>query len=185
MNRYLLPTLAMLALLCACSGAQKPAGRLEDVIEARAEVTAVDPSRRLLTLKARDGREVVVEVPEEAKNLDQVAVGDEVVVAYTEAPAWQVRPAGQGGPGVSGSGEVSAAAPGEKPAVQGKRTLALTASITEIDLNEGTVTLVGPEGRTRTFKARDPSNLRKVKVGDLVDITYTEALAVAVKPVKK
>jgi hypothetical protein len=45
------------------------------------------------------------------------------------------------------------------------------------------VTLRGPEGDTETVKARDPANLDRVAVGDLVDITYTEAVAVEVKSV--
>ena len=50
------------------------------------------------------------------------------------------------------------------------------------DLANGTVTLKGPQGNSRTMKARDPKNLQKVQVGDLVDITYTEAVAVRVRP---
>jgi len=61
----------------------------------------------------------------------------------------------------------------------------LTATITEIDLTNVTVTLTGPEDNPLTFKARDPANLKKVQVGDLVDITYSEALAIAVRPVNK
>lgn len=43
----------------------------------------------------------------------------------------------------------------------------------------------GPQGKAHTFKARDPGNLKKVKVGDLVDLTYTQALAIAVRPATK
>jgi len=35
------------------------------------------------------------------------------------------------------------------------------------------------------MSARDPANLKKVQVGDLVDMTYSEALAIAVRPVNK
>jgi hypothetical protein len=34
-------------------------------------------------------------------------------------------------------------------------------------------------GNSETFKIRDPKNAEGVKVGDLVDVTYTQALAVA------
>ena len=39
-------------------------------------------------------------------------------------------------------------------------------------------------GNTRVVKVRDPKNLQNLKIGDQVVATYTEALAVAVKPVK-
>jgi hypothetical protein len=41
------------------------------------------------------------------------------------------------------------------------------------------VTIKGPEGNTETVKARDPKNLEGVKEGDLVELTYTRALAIA------
>ena len=62
---------------------------------------------------------------------------------------------------------------------------AAQSTITAIDLAKGTFTLTGPGGRSQTLKARDIANLRKVKVGDLVDITYSEAVAVSVQPVAK
>jgi hypothetical protein len=46
------------------------------------------------------------------------------------------------------------------------------------------VTLTGPGGGSQTIKARDPANLKKVQVGDLVDITYTEAVAISVTQAK-
>ena len=77
------------------------------------------------------------------------------------------------------------AQPGEKPAMQKGRTVNVTATITEIDQANATVTLRGPEGSLTTVKAADPNNLKKVAVGDLIDISYTESVAVAVVPVKK
>jgi Cu/Ag efflux protein CusF len=175
-------TVTILALLAGCAAPQKPAGKVEDVVEARATVTAIDPPQRLIALKDEKGDEMVVEVPEAVKNLDQVKVGDEVVVSYTEAVAWQVKPASQGAPGVSTDAGVTTAKPGEKPGGTAGQSVTVTTTITGIDLAAGTVTLTGPGGQSRTIKARDPANLKKVQVGDLVDITYSEAVAVAVRP---
>jgi hypothetical protein len=68
------------------------------------------------------------------------------------------------------------------PSGESVETEEITARVTAIDTQKGTVTLRGPSGRDLTVKARDPANLKKVGVGDLVDISYTEALAVAVRP---
>jgi hypothetical protein len=57
----------------------------------------------------------------------------------------------------------------------------MVATIAGIDKAAGTVTLQGPTGKTTTIKARDPRNLDRVTVGDLVEITYTEAVAVSVE----
>jgi len=175
---------ATVALLAGCA-TQKPSGRMQDVVEARATVTAIDMPQRLVTLKDEKGEVFTVEVPDSVKNLSQVKVGDEVIASYTEALAWQVKPAGQGAPGVSAGDDVTTAKPGDKPAATVGRSVTMTATITAIDLANGTVTLTGPGGNSQTIKARDPANLRKVQVGDLVDITYSEAVAVAVRPVAK
>jgi len=173
-----------LALLAGCA-TEKPSGRMEDVIEARATVTAIDQAQRLVTLKDEKGQEIVVEVSDQVKRLDEVKVGDEVVVSYKEALAWQVKPADQGTPGVSTQQAVTKAPASERPGATVGHTVTVTTTITAIDLANGTVTLTGPRGNSQTFKARDPANLKKVKVGDLVDITYSEAVAIAVRTVAK
>jgi Cu/Ag efflux protein CusF len=172
-----------LALLASC--ATKPSGRIEDVQEARATVTAVDQQERLLTLQPESGDRIVLDVPEAVKNFGQIRVGDQVVISYTEAVAWQVKPASQGAPGVKAEGGMTTAKLGEKPGGTAGRSVTVTTTITAIDLDKGTVTLTGPGGQSRTIKARDPANLKKVKVGDLVEITYSEALAIAVREASK
>jgi Cu/Ag efflux protein CusF len=183
MKAFFIVVVTTAALLAGCTN-QKPSGRLENTIQARATVTAIDLQQREVTLKDEKGQEVVVEVSDEVKNLDQIKVGDQVQASYTEALAWQVKPAGQGSPGVSTNADVTTSKPGSKPGATVGRTVNLTATITAIDLVNGTVTLTGPGGQSQTIKARDPANLKKVQVGDLVDITYTEAVAISVKPVK-
>jgi len=114
-----------------------------------------------------------------------VKAGDEVVVAYTRALVWQVKPAGEGTPGITVDDGVTHADSGEKPATTAASSVTVTATITAINLAAGTVTLTEPGGNSRVITARDPANLRKVNVGDLVDITISEALAVSVKPVNQ
>ncbi len=158
MSPHIFAAVMTLALLAGCATSQKPAGRVEDVVEARLMVTAIDLPQRVVTLKDEHGEEIVVTAGEDVKNLAQVSVGDEVIVSYTEALAWQVKPAGKGAPGVSEEEKVTTAKPGEKPAATAGRSVMLTATITAIDLTKGTVTLTGPEGNSRTIKARDPAN---------------------------
>jgi hypothetical protein len=183
MTSRIIAVIITLALIAGCAANQQPSGKMENVSEARATVTAIDAPKRLVTLKDKDGKETVVEAGPVVKNFDQIKVGDEVVVSYTEALAWQVKPASQGAPGVSTQDQVQRAQPGEKPSGTIGSSTTMTATITAIDLANDTVTITGPDGEPRTVKARNPANLRKVKVGDLIDITYTEALAVAVRPV--
>ena len=157
-------------------------GEISEAVEMQATVTAIDQKTRMVTLKAPEGNETTIHVDKRARNLAQVKVGDVVKLAYVQQVAWQVRKSGGGAP----SGDVqteSAAAraqPGEKPAGAVGQRITFAASIEAIDLAKGTVTLKGPEGNSQTIKARDPANLKKVKVGDVVDITYTEAVGIKV-----
>jgi len=186
MQLRILATLLIATLAAGCAHKnQMPSGRMEDVVKARATVTAIDLPNRIVTLKDEKGAVIVLEVPDTVKNLAQVKVGDEVITSYTEAVAWQVKPAGQGTPGVSAQDSMTTAPPGTRPGATVGRTINVTATITAIDLANGTVTLTGPGGNSQTIKARNPDNLKRVKVGDLVDITYTEAVAISVQPVAK
>jgi len=119
------------------------------------------------------------------QKLDAVNVGDPVVATYMEAVAFQVRKAGTAAPGVTTQETRVSSKPGETPAGAIGREVTVTATITAVDKKAHTVTIRGPQGATETVKAKDPKNLEAIKVGDLVDITYTQALAVSLdKPAK-
>ena len=61
-----------------------------------------------------------------------------------------------------------------------------SATIDSIDKKAPTATIKGPEGNAETIKVKNPKNLEGVKVGDLDDITYAQALALALdKPAPK
>ena len=75
--------------------------------------------------------------------------------------------------------------PGETPAGAIGREVTITGTITAIDKKARTVTIKGPEALSEIVKAKDPKDLELVKVGDMVEITYTQALAVTLdKPTK-
>ena len=96
-----------------------------------------------------------------------------------EAIVIQVKKSGSAAPGVSAQESRVSSKPGETPAGAIGREVTATATITAIDKKAHTVTIKGPEGNTEVIKAKDPKNLDGVKVGDLVEITYTQALAVS------
>jgi ribosomal 50S subunit-recycling heat shock protein len=158
-------------------------GEVSEAVEMQATVTAIDQKTRMVTLKAPEGNETTIHVDKRARNLAQVKVGDVVKLAYMQQVAWQVRKPGEGvaSSDVQTQGAAVRAQPGEKPAGAVGHRVTFAATIETIDLAKGTVTLKGPEGNSQTIKARNPANLKKVKVGDVVDITYTEAVAIKVE----
>jgi Cu/Ag efflux protein CusF len=178
---------AMLAIGSATTGfamghEKKPSGEIANVKYMTATVEKIDHATRMVTLKGPGGNTVTFEVGPEAHNLDKVKAGDTVDVKYYEAVAWQVMKPGEGRPGVSTTAVAERAPKGAQPGgVVGTR-VTLTATIVEIDPDGKHVTLKGPQGNTRQVAVRNPENVKRVKVGDEVEITLTEAMAISVEP---
>lgn len=168
----------------ALQGAASPTVMKEMETVMTATVVAIDMERRIVTLKGEDGEVRDVKVGQEAVNLPQVKVGDLVTVKFYESIAVEVIKPGT----YAGTGEKSAivrAKPGEMPGGMTARQSTMTATVTAIDRQKSAITLKGPEGKLTTVKVQDPTNLEKVKVGDELMITYTEALAFSVEHAKK
>jgi Cu/Ag efflux protein CusF len=160
--------------------AEKPVGRsTTSVTKVRGTVSAIDKDAGTVTLKGPKGRSLTIEVMDKQK-LDVIKVGDPVVAAYVEAVAFRVQKAGSGAtPSVSVQETRVSSKPGETPAGAVGREVTATVTITAIDKKAHTVTVKGPRGGVETIKAKDPKNLEGLKVGDMVEITYTQALAVS------
>jgi len=171
----------------AATAAPLPSGTVgENLVSTTAVVKAIDQKTRHVTLQQPDGKLVKFVAGDEVRNLAQVHVGDEVTVSYYQALAYEVKKPGSAAPVAAVTQGVGRAKLGEKPGAAGVQAVTVTATIAAIDEGAGTVTLRGPEGDLTTIKARNPENLTRVSVGDLVEITYTEALAISVTtPTKK
>src|SRR5262245_27025347 len=161
----------------------KPKGQEAAVVTLRGTVEAVDKEKQTVTIKGPK-RTLTVKV-QDPKKLEAIKVGDPVVGKYYEALAWEVKKPGSATPGVTAQQGVATSQPGATPAGAVGEQVTLTATITAIDKAAHTVTIKGPEGNTETVKARDPKNLDAVKVGDLDEITYTRALAIALDKAAK
>jgi Cu/Ag efflux protein CusF len=156
----------------------------EQAVSMTATVEKIDLAKRLVTLRGPDGKVATITVSDSVKNLPQVKVGDQVNVAYYESLAYEVHKPGEAETGVNVLETAVAAKPGERPAAMGGQAVTITSTIEAIDQDTPSVTLKGPEGNLVTVKVRDRAKLARVKVGDLVDITYTRAIAVSVEPAK-
>ena len=148
-----------------------------------ATVTKINHKTREVTLKASDGQEYDFVADEAVKNLPQVKKGDVVTATYAEALAWEVKKGGTAG--VDATVAAGAAPIGDKPAGAAGRQVRVTVSITAIDPKAPSVTFKGPAGNTKTIKVKYPEKLKGVNVGDTVDITYTEAIALKVEAAAK
>jgi Cu/Ag efflux protein CusF len=168
----------------AATGDQPVRGKAAvGAVTVRGTVAAVDKEQSTVTLKGPK-RSITLDVKDREK-LDAIKVGDPVVATYMEALAIEVKKAGTASPGVTTQETRVSSKPGETPAGAIGREVTITGTITGIDRKANTVTVKGPQGRSETITAQDPKNLQGLKVGDLVELTYTQALAVSLdKPAK-
>ena len=156
----------------------KPAMGEARQIKMRGTISAIDKEKSTVTLKGQKGRTITLDVQDPAK-LEALKVGDPVVGTYIEAIAVEVKKAGSAVPGAAVEERRAGSKPGENPAGVMARQVTVTATVTAVNKQAPSVTIKGPGGKVETVKVQDAKNIANVKAGDLVEITYVQALAVA------
>ena len=153
-------------------------------VDLTATIVAVDKTTRDITLKGPKGNWVVITAGPEIKNFDQLNVGDKVHARYNEALVLELKKGND--LAVTRTDEKSAvgAMPGAQPAGVAGRRITVVADVVAVDKATQTVTLRGPQ-LTADLKVSDPDQFRRIKKGDQVYATYTQALALLVEPSPK
>ena len=147
-------------------------------------VTAIDKSSRILTVKTDSGESRSFQVPNDVKAFDKLKKGDKIDADFTESVAVAMLPAGTK---LSSSDRAAAMKSGQGSGAVGKE-FTISAEIISVDAANNTVTLKGPKGRVETVSVKDPDNqakLPELKPGQVMQFTYTEAMAVSVTPAGK
>jgi hypothetical protein len=157
----------------------------DSLVQKTATVESIDQASRLVTLRGEDGFATTVRVSDEVRNLPQVKEGDQVVVSYYEAIAAEVKKPGEGVKGVEADVSAVRAEPGEKPGAGAGVLLRTTVTIDSVDTQMNTVTFRNSDGMLRTVAIQTPQGrkfIKGLKKGDEVEVAYTEAYAIEVKP---
>ena len=156
----------------------------EFTVDVTATIVALDKTTRDITLKGPRGNRVVVTAGPEVKNFDQLNVGDKVRAKYNEALVLELKKGND--MAVARTEEKSAvgAMPGSQPAGVAGRQITVVADVVAVNRETQTVTLQGPQ-LTAELKVTDPDKFRRIKKGDQVYATYTQALAMVVEPAPK
>jgi hypothetical protein len=82
-------------------------------------------------------------------------------------------------------GAVGKAPPGASPAAGGLRQFKVVTTIEGLERPTKTITVKGPMGHMVTARVADPENLTKMRIGENIVVTYTEALAISLEKAKK
>jgi Cu/Ag efflux protein CusF len=148
---------------------------------AKATIVAIDKENRVVTLRGPKGNDVLVHADERVQRFNDLKVGDVITATYSDSIAVNVRKPGTAPPQdlkqniVRDSNKVGAT-------ITDIRNVSV--KITAIDMTTSSITAVGPKGNSYAFKVKDKKNLKDLKVGDNVDISYTEALLLQADPAK-
>ena len=144
-----------------------------------ATVEAIEASSRTITLKKPDGTFVTTVAGPEVKRFAEIKIGDKVNARYYENVVVRMKRPGE--PDVADRGKATTGAAQALPGGTTARQATITAAISAIDMKVPSVTFTGPNGWKYTSKVQDTEALAKVKVGDKVDIIWTEAVLVSVE----
>jgi hypothetical protein len=173
-------TLAVWSKLSQAQSATPPATarRLHETVV----VSAIDRTSRTVTLVNAEGDSRTVGVPADMSSFDTLKVGDHVDVDYDESVGVALMPAGAKARMTETTTGGRTAEPGG--AAVGRQIMA-TVEVIGVDEVMNRVTFKGPKGNVRTVTVYDPTMQKKLtslEPGQMVQITYREAIAASIKP---
>jgi len=157
--------------------------RAAATVEVAGTITGLDAETRLVTLKGDGGKDVTVTAGPEVKNFDQLHIGDRVTLQVFKSLTLELK---KGSTAVVSRTEDAAKVSGEAGQPPGGalgRQVTVMAEVIGMDAESQVVTLKGPN-RSIDLEVRDPEQFKLIAVGDRVEATYTEAVAVSVSPAK-
>jgi len=184
--KYLLVVAQLLVATAVFAGEEKaeldrPSFAASQTMVVTAVVEAINHETRVVTVRKNDGEEITFTASEEARNLDQVSVGDILVAEFVEKITIEVLPGDGLGPDAAEAAVMARTEKGEMPGVAAMDSTVVISTVEDINIEANTFKLKGPDGEVTEYTARNPDNLKRSKVGDIVVITDTVAVAIMVE----
>ncbi len=182
-----MPFLSLLLAAAVCSASDeammddKPSFFAKQSIKVTATVEAIDHETREVTLRRAQGDTITFTASDEARNLNMVRVGDIVNAEYEEILSIEVVANDGTEPEKLELAGMTRTEEGQMPGLAAFDAQRVIATVEEINLEANTFKLKGPDGTVNEYVARNPDNLRRAAVGDLVIITVSEAVAISVE----
>jgi len=188
MKNILLPLITAFLFVSTASFAgedkamlDRPSFSASQTITTAAVVTAINKETRVVTLQQDDGEEITFTASDEVRNLDQVSVGDILVAEYVETISIEVMANEGMEAAAAGASAMARTEEGEMPGFAAMDATVVASTVEEINLEKNTFKLKEADGTINEYAARNPDNLRRAKVGDLVVTTVSTAVAIAVE----
>ena len=168
-------------LLCvpALAGALQTVAGPNREVKASATIQKIDAATRVVVLKNDDGTEDVYVAGPEIQRFNELKVGDKVNATYYESTVYEVRKPGD--PPLDQRAAAVTSANRPLPGGTAAKQTMSTVTVKAVDPSVPSITVTTSDGQTVVRKMTNPARLAGVKVGDRIDIIYTEALLVSVE----
>lgn len=147
-------------------------------VTASGTIQKIDKDNRVVTIKGDMGNTVDVKVGPNVA-IEKLKVGQRVNAAYYEEVALALHKPGEQAPKMTQTTT-------ERGGITAQQTT-VTAKVVAVDTAANKLVLMGPQGNKHAVEVNDPdmqAQLSKIKAGDSLQVTYTQAVAVALEPVK-
>jgi hypothetical protein len=167
-----------------------PAGiNTATLVEATATVTAIDMENHLVTIQGPGGNSAVIQVTDQVKNLPQVKIGDLVDIQYYRSAVAKLVKVDENTTLDSTISGARATRPaGDKPGGAIALKVTRRAEVKFVDPIQKFITFLSPDRGLRKISLENSPELQhylnELKKGDIVEVTYTEALAISLEPAK-
>lgn len=150
-----------------------------ELVELHVTIEAIDVATREVRVRHDDGALETLVAGDDVKRLADLKPGDGVDIQVYRSLTLGLNKTTATSPTQAESSTEERTEPSELPGGMKTRQVTIVARVTAVNSDASTVTLTGPKGRSAVLPV-DKEILAKIKVGDLVDAVYTEALAVSI-----
>jgi|SRR5688572_13145247 len=152
-------------------------------ISATVTIEAIEQGTRTLTVKDDKGIYETIQMPPEMKRFSELKVGDRITARYYDNVVVRLKKPGEAAVDVDSAALTRGE--GARPAGTLAAQRTITAAVTAMDPKTSSVTVSGPNGYIYSRRVADKKAFAQLKVGDRLDMTWTEAVMISVDPPKK
>jgi hypothetical protein len=148
-----------------------------------ATIVLIEKGSRIITLKTSAGNWLHVTAPDEMEGFNTLKVGDVVTATYFKAVAVRLSKPGDPSPPAAPTTVVT-----RKDGTPGSRTrreVTIRATVVAIDPAATSLDVKTADGEVRALQVTDAAQLKAIKPGDTLDVTYYESLLVSVARPRK
>jgi len=139
-------------------------------------IEAIDQATRTLTVKDAQGVYETLEVPAAFKRFPELKVGDKITARYYENVVVRLKKPNEAAVDVDTSAFTRGTG---QPAGTLAAQRTVTVTVAAKDEKEKSVTVTGPNGYKYSRRMADKKAFDQLKVGDRLDMTWTNALLIS------